>query len=68
MPRTTGSATIASSVRAPRAGLPAVTEETHDESMKAPLAVVIIAEAGIVNSARYLAEVGALAARGSSAG
>jgi hypothetical protein len=46
------------------AGLPTLTDESLDDLMAAPLAVVIVAEAGSANAARYLAEVGARVARG----
>ena len=49
-------------------GLPVLTDETLDELMAAPLAVVIVAEAGNANAGRYLAEVGALVARGDLSG
>jgi hypothetical protein len=47
-----------------RTFLTALTDETIDALMAAPRAVVIVSEDGSANAARYLTEIGALAARG----
>lgn len=47
-----------------RTSLIALTDETMDELMAAPRAVVIVTEDGSANAARYLAEIGVVAARG----
>src|SRR5688572_28764512 len=47
-----------------KTSLTALTDETFDELMVAPRAVVIVTEAGSANAARYLTAIGAVAARG----
>lgn len=47
-----------------RTSLTALTDESLDALMASPRAVVIVTEAGSANAARYLAEIGVVAARG----